>query len=72
MIFYKKKFHLHMLDEILNKYLFAFLKIIAIRAMKLNVQAPSCMAQKCTMLRTKPPIYANEWNISKDLIIICN
>ena len=41
-------FHLHMLDEFLNKYLLAFLKIITVRAMKLNVQTPpSCMAQKC-------------------------
>ena len=67
-----------MLDEFLNKYLLTFLKTIKIRAMKLNVQAPSCMAQKCIMLRTKRPIYADEWNIclewniSKDLIITCN
>ena len=71
MIFCQKFFNLHMLDEFFNKYLLAFLKIITIRAMKLNVQT-FCMAQKCLMLRTKPPIYADEWNISKDFIITCN
>ena len=60
-----------MLDEFLNKYLLAFLKIITIRAMKLNIKTPSCMAQTCIMLRTKPPRYADEWHISKDLIITC-
>ena len=32
--------------------------------MKLNVQTPSCMAQNCIMVRTKPLMYTQQWNIS--------
>ena len=32
---------------------------------------PSCMAQNCIMVRTKPPMYTQQWNISYNLLITC-
>ena len=52
-------------------YSLTSLKIITIGAMKLNVQTPSCMAQNCIMVRTKPLIYTQQWNISYNPIITC-
>ena len=39
--------------------------------MKLNVQTPCCITQKSVVLRTKPPMYNEEGNISYYLIITC-